>query len=217
MSDEKLIFPPSQQAKALLVNEATEMDLNKNVNRRSFLGIGAATLGAVMIPALISPAAAGNFKGGVVGNGSRRLMFRNAHTGESFSGVYRVGNKYLPDAFQQINTVMRDFRTGQVYPMDPRVIDIIHAVHRMSGQNRPFEIISGYRSPKTNTMLRGRGKSTGVAKKSLHMKGQAIDLRLEGFSTARLRDLAIGLKAGGVGYYGKSDFVHMDSGDVRDW
>jgi uncharacterized protein YcbK (DUF882 family) len=131
--------------------------------------------------------------------------------------VYRVGDKYLPDSFKQINTVLRDFRTGQVYPMDPRVLDIIYTVHRMTGEQKPFQIISGYRSPKTNQMLRGGSASSGVAKKSLHMKGQAIDLRMEGFSTARLRDIAKSLQAGGVGYYSKSDFVHMDSGDVRSW
>lgn len=201
MTNKELILPNS--------------DANKTLNRRSFLGLGAATLGGVIIPALVSPASAANFKGGVISEGARRLAFRNTHTGESFSGVYRVGNKYLPDAFKQINMVMRDFRTNQVYAMDPRVIDIIYTVHRMTGQHKPFEIISGYRSPKTNQML--RGKSSGVAKKSYHMKGQAIDLRMKDFSTKRIRDIAISLRAGGVGYYSKSDFIHVDTGDVRDW
>lgn len=187
----------------------------KTIDRRSFLGIGAATLGGVLIPALASPAAAATFKGGVISKGARRLSFRNAHTGEMFSGVYRVGNKYLPDAFDQINMVMRDFRTDQKYPMDPRVIDILYTVHRMTGRTTPFEIISGYRSPTTNAML--RRKSSGVAKKSLHMQGQAIDLRMEDFSTKRLSDIASSLRAGGVGYYSKSNFVHIDSGDVRSW
>ena len=200
-----------------LVPSETKLFDEKTLNRRSFLGIGAATLGGVLIPALSAPASAANFKSGVISEGARRISFRNAHTGESFSGVYRVGDKYLPDAFDQINVVLRDFRTDQKYPMDPRVIDIIHTVHRMTGQQTPFEIISGYRSPKTNAMLRGRSKSSGVAKKSLHMQGRAIDLRMEGFSTKRIRDLAASLKAGGVGYYSKSDFVHMDSGDFRTW
>jgi len=186
--------------------------MDKNLSRRSFLGIGAATLGAVMVPGLVQAA---EFKTGVISDGARRLAFRNIHTGESFSGVYRVGDKYLPDAFKQINTVMRDFRTNEVFGMDPRVIDILHAVQRMSGRSTPFEIISGYRSPKTNNML--RNSSTGVAKKSLHMKGKAVDLRMEDFETSRLRDLAINLGAGGVGYYSRSDFIHVDSGDVRNW
>jgi uncharacterized protein YcbK (DUF882 family) len=189
----------------------------KTMDRRSFLGLGAATVGGVILPSLISPAVAANFKSGVIAEGARRLSFRNTHTGESFSGVYRVGDKYLPDAFKQINYVLRDFRTDQVYAMDPRVIDILYTVHRMSGQHKPFEIISGYRSPKTNNMLRGRSRRTGVAKKSLHMKGQAIDLRIKDFSTSRLRDLAASLRAGGVGYYSKSDFIHVDTGDVRTW
>lgn len=190
---------------------------DKTMDRRSFLGIGAASLCGVLIPAIASPAMASNFKSGVIGSGARRLAFRNTHTGESFSGVYRVGDKYLPDAFDQINMVMRDFRTNQRYPMDPRVLDIVYTVQRMTGERHPLEIISGYRSPKTNAMLRRRSKHSGVAKKSLHMQGRAIDLRMEGFSTKRLRDIAISLRAGGVGYYPKSDFVHMDSGDVRDW
>lgn len=190
---------------------------SQDISRRGFLGIGAATLGGVMVPSLFQPAAAAAFKGGVISSGARRIAFRNTHTGESFSGVYRVGNKYLPDAFTQINTVLRDFRTEQVYPMDPRVLDIMYTVHKMTGEQKPFEIISGYRSPKTNNMLRGRSDNTGVAKKSLHMQGKAIDFRMEGFSTARLRDLGASLKAGGVGYYSKSNFVHMDCGDVRTW
>lgn len=201
----------SDQNSLPILGKSEEMD------RRSFLSIGAATLGGIILPAMTSPAAAATFKGGVVGDGARRLSFRNTHTGESFSGVYRVGDKYLADAFTQINTVLRDFRTDQVYPMDPRVIDIMYTVHRMTGEQRPFEIISGYRSPKTNTMLRGRSKNSGVAKKSLHMEGRAIDLRMEGFSTKRLRDLAKAVQAGGVGYYRKSNFIHIDCGDVRAW
>ena len=191
------------------------IDGQKKLDRRSFLGIGAAALGGIFVPALIPAAQAANFKSGVISTGARRLAFRNAHTGESFSGVYRVGDKYLPDAFRQINTVMRDFRTNQVYPMDPRVIDIIYTVHRMTGRSTPFEILSGYRSPKTNAML--RKASSGVAQKSLHMSGRAIDLRMEDYSTTRIRDIASNLGAGGVGYYSKSNFVHMDSGDVRTW
>jgi len=185
----------------------SEME-HKTLDRRSFLAVGAATLGGLLIPGLSNVAQASNY-------GTRRLAFRNAHTGESFSGVYRVGNKYLPDAFKQINMVLRDFRTDQVYPMDPRVIDIIQSVHSQTGQNTPFEIISGYRSPQTNAML--RRNSSGVAKKSLHMEGRAIDLRMEGYSTTRIRDIAASLQAGGVGYYKRSNFVHMDTGDVRVW
>lgn len=186
------------------------------LDRRAFLRTGLQA-GAVLAAgaALPSPAAAAVFANGRISTGARRVSFRNAHTGESFSGVYRVGNKYLPDAFDQINVVLRDFRSGDVFPIDPRVIDIIHAVHEMAGLDGAYEVLSGYRSPKTNAML--RRVSTGVAKRSLHMSGQAIDVRLPGFSTQQLKKLAVGLEAGGVGYYASSDFVHMDTGEVRSW
>lgn len=141
--------------------------------------------------------------------------FRNTHTGESFDGVYRIGRRYLPDAFEKIGYVLRDFRTGDIHPIDPRLIDIITSLHIRSGGKTPFDIVSGYRSPKTNAML--RRTSTGVAKNSYHMKGQAIDLRLPGCSTKQLRNVACSLKAGGVGYYPRSNFVHVDTGDVRTW
>lgn len=144
------------------------------------------------------------------------LSFRNLHTGEKFSGAYRVGDKYLLGALDQVNTVLRDFRTGDVFPMDPQVIDIMYTIKKLAGaESKYFEIISGYRSPKTNSMLRGR--SSGVAKKSYHMKGQAVDLRLPGISTTRVRDIAKSLEAGGVGYYAGSNFVHIDTGRVRSW
>ncbi|MEM9470091.1 MAG: DUF882 domain-containing protein [Pseudomonadota bacterium] len=194
-------------------SDAFEHVLEKDVDRRSFLTIGAAALGGLLVPALASPAAAVPIpqrKGG-----SKRLSFRNAHTGESFSGVYRVGDKYLPDAFDQINHVLRDHRANKVYPMDPRVIDIIYEVQKRTGRNDHLEILSGYRCPSTNRKLRSR--SGGVAKKSLHMKGQAIDFHMQGYSTRRLRDIAKSLRAGGVGYYSRSGFIHVDTGDVRSW
>jgi len=185
------------------------------IDRRSFLKTGAcALLCAAAASVLPNAALAAPFSAGME-QAARRVSFRNTHTNEIFSGVYRVGNKYLPDAFDRINVVLRDFRSEEIFPIDPRVIDIIYTVHSMSGQIEPYEILSGYRCPKTNSML--RKNSEGVAKNSLHMTGQAIDLRLPGFSTRRIKDLACTLKAGGVGYYPKSDFVHMDTGIVRAW
>tara|TARA_R110002124_G_scaffold64985_2_gene177817 strand:- start:630756 stop:631409 length:654 start_codon:yes stop_codon:yes gene_type:complete len=149
-------------------------------------------------------------------SGLCELNFRNLHTGETFSGAYRVGDQYLVGALNQVNTVLRDFRTGDVHTIDPQLMDIVYTLKRLSGKaGDDFEIISGYRSPKTNAML--RGASSGVAKKSYHMKGQAIDLRLPGVSTAHLRDIAKSLKAGGVGFYASSNFVHLDTGPVRSW
>lgn len=197
----------------------TNGDPANSESRRKFLRFGALTAGTLAASSLIHPAAAAVFsKGSNVGStfdGARRISFRNTHTGEIFSGVYRVGNKYLPDAFDRINIVMRDFRSNQMFPIDPRVIDIIYSVHELSQQSEPYEVLSGYRCPKTNAGLRSH--SEGVAKNSLHMTGQAIDLRLPGYDTKQIRNLAISLKAGGVGYYPKSNFVHMDTGDVRTW
>ena len=147
--------------------------------------------------------------------GAQKISFRNQHTGESFSGAFKVGGRYLPDAFEQINEVLRDFRTGEVFPIDPRVVDILFAVREKANVKTPYEVLSGYRSPKTNSTLARNG--TGVARNSLHMTGQAIDVRLPGVSTRKLADLAQGMRSGGVGYYAKSNFVHMDTGQVRRW
>ena len=187
------------------------------ITRRALLSTGVkVALGAAIVPSVASPVAASVFGSNKeITRGSRRISFRNVHTGEMFSGVYRVGDKYLPDAFEQINVVLRDFRSDDVFPIDPRVIDIIYTVHEMTDQKQPYEVLSAYRCPKTNSML--RRASSGVAKTSLHMTGQAIDLRLPGVASTNSRDIAKSLKAGGVGYYRKSNFVHIDSGGVRSW
>jgi uncharacterized protein YcbK (DUF882 family) len=114
-----------------------------------------------------------------------------------------------------LSYVMRDFRTNEVFPMDPRVVDILSVVHRKIGASEPFEALSGYRSPKTNSMLRHTG--TGVASNSFHMYGQAVDIRLPSYNTNNIHKVAMSLKAGGVGYYPRSNFVHVDTGKVRAW
>lgn len=144
-----------------------------------------------------------------------RVSFTNAHTKETFNGVYRIGGTYDRAALEQISYVLRDFRTGEVKLMDPQVIDLITSIQVRTGNGTPLEIISGYRSPKTNNML--RRTSNGVARKSLHMKGQAIDFRQKGTSTRTLRNIARELRVGGVGYYPRSDFIHVDTGAVRSW
>lgn len=149
-------------------------------------------------------------------SGRFQISFRNQHTGESFNGTYRVGNKYLPDAFKRINIVLRDFRRNEIYPIDPRVIDILYMVRAKTGtQSGSYEVLSGYRSPKTNAML--RASTGGVARNSLHLTGQAIDVRMDGVNTRRLNEVAKSLNAGGVGYYPRSNFVHLDTGRVRHW
>lgn len=144
-----------------------------------------------------------------------QLSFRHTHTDESLRVVYRSGGQYLPSALTQINHLLRDFRTGEVQPMDPALLDILHALGKTCGEQR-FEIISGFRSPATNAMLKKAGGG-GVAKHSLHMEGRAIDVRVPGLDSAHLRDAALSLGLGGVGYYPVENFVHLDTGRVRSW
>lgn len=146
---------------------------------------------------------------------ARELSFRHTHTEERLEVVYHDGRSYLTPALQRINWLLRDFRSGEAQVMDPQLFDILHAL-RINLGGETFEIISAYRSPATNDMLRKTGGG-GVAKRSLHMDGRAIDIRLPGVPTARLRDAAIELGMGGVGYYPESDFVHVDTGAVRTW
>lgn len=145
----------------------------------------------------------------------RVLRFEHLHTGERLEVEYARGEAYLPDALAAVNRLLRDFRSGDVGTMDPALLDLLHALHGRAGSTRPFEIISGYRSPATNRMLHER--SSGVASGSLHMSGQAIDVRLADVPLARLRDTALSLGRGGVGYYAASNFVHVDTGRLRHW
>lgn len=143
------------------------------------------------------------------------VSMRNAHTGETFNGIYRVGSYYVPAAFRKINKVMRDHRTGEIHPIDPKLIDTLARLQQRCNCTQPIDMLSGYRSSKTNSMLRRNSKA--VAKNSYHLKGQAADIRVPGSSTSRVRDLAQSLRVGGVGYYPRSGFVHVDTGDVRSW
>jgi len=145
----------------------------------------------------------------------RSLSFYNLHTGESLDLVYWSNGAYEPEALNRINHVLRDFRTGDVHPIDPRLLDLLVEVDRTIGSTGPYQVISGYRSAATNALLRREGE--GVAKSSLHMQGQAIDVRVPGCRLAELRRAAMSLRGGGVGYYPQSDFVHIDVGRVRYW
>ncbi len=129
--------------------------------------------------------------------------------------MYYQAGSYDPAALARVNHFLRDFRTGDVHPIDPGVLDILFDVRTRAASDEPFHVISGYRSPRTNAFLRTH--STGVSKHSLHMQGRAIDVRLPGLPTRKLRELALGLRRGGVGYYPASDFVHLDTGRVRFW
>jgi len=147
-----------------------------------------------------------------------RLLFYHTHTNERLDIVYRRGNVYLPEALDRLDYHLRDYRAGDVHRYDPRVFDLLHDL--TSSLGRPYteiDVVCGYRTPGTNEFLRSRNVHTGVARHSLHMQAEAIDIRVPGVTTARLRDAAIELHRGGVGYYRASDFVHVDVGRVRRW
>ncbi|MGH6933324.1 MAG: DUF882 domain-containing protein [Dongiaceae bacterium] len=176
------------------------------LHRRHFLGLAlgmACALGSL-------PAMATN-----LGSARRTLTFRDTHTNEKLKAIYWENGAYLPGALAKINHVLRDFRTGEVREIDVRLLDLLHQLRVKLKTKAPFEIISAYRSPATNAKL--AALSGGIAKKSLHMKGMAIDIRLADRKLTTLRDVAIETQAGGVGYYPKSNFVHVDVGKVRAW
>lgn len=143
------------------------------------------------------------------------LRFHHTHTNEKLDVLYRDAGGYRADALTRINHLLRDHRRNEAAQMDPALLDFVSDLYEVFDRRGEFQVISGYRSPATNAML--ASKSNGVAKKSLHMQGRALDIRLPGVPTAELRDAAIELGKGGVGYYAKSDFIHIDTGHVRRW
>lgn len=173
-------------------------------HRRHFLRGAAGLLGALSVSkAFAAPVA------------PRSLSMVHTHTGETITTTYFDGSAYVPDALSQMNQLLRDFRTGDIMPMDANLFDILWDLQVTANRDATFEIICGYRSPATNSMLHSR--SSGVAEHSQHLLGKAIDIRLSGYSTAKLGEHARSLGRGGVGYYAKSDFVHVDTGRVRFW
>src|SRR5271154_1795026 len=147
-----------------------------------------------------------------------RLRFYHTHPSERIEVVYRRGETYLPDALNQLDHYLRDHRTGDIHHFDPRLFDLLYdltaSVNDSGGE---IDVICGYRTPWSNEFLRTRGAHTGVAAHSLHMQAEAIDIRLQGIPTALVRDAALRLERGGVGYYRGSNFVHVDVGRVRRW
>lgn len=146
---------------------------------------------------------------------TRRLHFTHTHTGERLAVEYCDRGAYLQDALAAVNHFLRDFRTGDVHAIDEALLDLLCDVADLTETTRPFQVISAYRSPVTNEALRHRNE--GVASGSLHMTGQAIDVRLADVPLTRLRQAALAVRRGGVGYYPASDFVHVDTGRVRAW
>jgi uncharacterized protein YcbK (DUF882 family) len=143
------------------------------------------------------------------------LKFYHTHTGNKFQIEYFSNGEYGPDSLQDLNVFLADFRNNTRIDMDPKLLDILYSIQQKTGSKGTFEVISAYRSPETNEMLRSR--SNGVARNSQHVLGKAIDVRLTDVDTKSLREVALALQAGGVGYYHKSDFVHIDTGRVRHW
>jgi uncharacterized protein YcbK (DUF882 family) len=182
---------------------------SSGMTRRGLLGAFAAT--AVAAAPTYSNAA-GFLRGG---GDIRRIRMYSGRTGERIDMIYWIEGQYIKDAVKEVNYFMRDWRTDGVKSIDLRTIDIMAASHNLLEVNEPYMLLSGYRSPKTNAMLRRR--SSGVAKNSLHMSGQAADLRLASRSVHQMAKAAIACRGGGVGRYSGSNFVHMDCGSVRSW
>ncbi|PRY25930.1 uncharacterized protein YcbK (DUF882 family) [Aliiruegeria haliotis] len=186
-----------------------ENDAPRGFSRRGLLSAFAATT-------LVAAPTFSNAAGFLRGAGDiRRLKMYNGRTGEHMDTIYWIEGSYIKDALKEINSFMRDWRRNEVKTIDTRTIDIMAASHNLMNTNEPYTLLSGYRSPKTNAMLRSR--SGGVAKNSLHLKGQAADLRLGSRSIHQMAKAAKSCQAGGVGTYRGSNFVHMDCGAVRAW
>ncbi|MEM6889177.1 MAG: DUF882 domain-containing protein [Pseudomonadota bacterium] len=178
-------------------------------SRRALLRAFAAT---AIVAAPTYSNAAGFLRGG---GDVRRIRMYSGRTGERIDTIYWIEGEYVPQAVNEINYFMRDWRTDGVKQIDLRTVDIMSAAHNMLDVSEPYMLLSGYRSPKTNAMLRSRSRS--VAKNSLHVKGQAADLRLSTRSVGQLARAAKACKGGGVGRYSRSNFVHVDCGVVRSW
>ena len=182
------------------------METRPERGRRKFLAMGVGVLASVVAaPALAMPRFVDR----------RALSFHHLHTGESLDVTYWVEGRYQPEALRHINRLLRDFRTDEVHPIDPRLLDLLSALRARLRTHAPFQVISGYRSPATNAML--ARLTEGVATNSLHLQGRALDMRLPGRSLSSVHRVALAMRRGGVGYYPRSDFVHVDTGNVRHW
>jgi uncharacterized protein YcbK (DUF882 family) len=185
------------------------------VSRRRFLGVTAAAAAAAMLPTRTLASALPSARAGAP---DRVLSFFNTHTGERLTTAYCCAGEYQPEALQAIDYILRDFRANEIKAIDPKLLDLLHELGGTLDADQPFHIISGYRSAKTNALLRARGGAhTGVASGSLHVVGKAIDIRVPRVRLDHLREAARSLQRGGVGYYPASDFVHVDTGRVRYW
>jgi uncharacterized protein YcbK (DUF882 family) len=175
-------------------------------SRRRFLQLGLGVTSGLVVPQAFA---------GLAKQRERKIALINLHTGEKLNATYWAEGEYQQSELKAINHILRDHRTGDIKKIDPKLLNLLTLLHHNMDGKQPFHVISGYRSPFTNAQL--SQQSSGVAKKSFHMKGMAIDIRLPGRDLAKLNKQALKLRAGGVGYYPKSDFIHVDTGHVRSW
>jgi uncharacterized protein YcbK (DUF882 family) len=195
--------------KKLMDEKSPKLPAPEIPGRRRFLGLGAAALALPILsrlPALAEPAPLPP---------DRDLSLYNIHTRESAAVEYCRSGRLVAPSLETINHVLRDYRTGEMKDIDVRLLDLLNALSRKTSLDRPFHIISGFRSPRTNAFLRANGR--GVAEHSLHLLGQAVDIRMPGLGLRDLYRAALSLRGGGVGFYPVSDFVHIDVGRVRTW
>ena len=180
----------------------------KSLNDRQRRGLLKTLLGT-SFASLLLPA------GRAIETSERRLWFYHTHTGEQLDVIYARDGQHIDSALTEVNEFLSDFRTGDITTIDPDLLDLLYDIRESLGNEGMYEVISAYRSPKTNEMLRSH--SSGVARNSQHLLGKAIDVRLKGVDLTSLRDTAIAMQRGGVGYYEASNFVHVDTGRVRRW
>ena len=190
-------------------NDKNFLRPNRDPSRRTFFKLGAIAAATAILPR----AAFGS--GARMSVAEKSLAFYNTHTGEKLKAIYWAEGEYFPDSLREINHILRDPRNNEVHDIDTQLLDLLFAIRQEIDTSQPFHVISGYRSAETNAFLRAH--STGVAENSLHLVGKAIDIRSPGRDLRNLHKVATALKAGGVGYYPKSDFVHVDVGRVRYW
>ena len=199
--------------------------LRMEISRRSFMKFGAAAAALMMTPRLVSAgispdsplvaptdAAPDSIPDSAP---ERTLSFYNTRTGEEWNRVYWCQGDYVPEALEEINYLLRDHRTNEVREIDPRLLDLLYDLNEKLNSRGPFQVVSGYRSPETNALLRRRSRR--IARHSLHIEGMAVDIRLPDRNMRQLAKAALSMQSGGVGYYPRRQFVHVDTGKVRRW
>ena len=187
----------------------SDTDNSNILSRRGFLKLAAyGSLAAVGTPKIVQAAFSGF-------TAHKTLALEHHHTGETLKLTYFEQGRYIAGALDEISYFLRDYHNDAVHSVDTALLDQLHDVKLLLGVNKPFHIVSGYRSPGTNASLRRHHR--GVAKHSLHMEGRAVDIRMEGVSAKAIRTAALSLNRGGVGYYPSSNFVHLDTGELRTW